>query len=181
MTHADAMSKGEILLFTELCSHHIAQCPEKAKFTSHLIRSVSVVSGKFGMARVLRAFSRFRRETEGTVSFEFMIWIPLVFGLLVTVLDFSHALTVKSSMWHEARVAARGLSMHAMSESAARSHIRDGLAWSAADYTVDIERDRSRVYVTVRTPMKTSGLIDFATARLSGDWVARVMVLAEPV
>lgn len=133
------------------------------------------------MARVVWALKRFRRETTGTVSFEFMIWIPLVFGIFVTVLDFSHALTVNTSMWHEARVAARGLSMHAVSESTARSQIHDGLAWSGADYTVDIQRDRSRVFVIVRTPMKTSGLVDFATARLNGEWVARVTVLAEPV
>lgn len=133
------------------------------------------------MAPSLRVLDRFRRETSGTVSFEFMIWIPLVFGILVTLLDFAHALTVNSTMWHEARTAARGLSMHAMSESTARAHIADALSWSDADYAVDIQRDRTRVYVTIRTPMKTSGLVDFATARLNGDWVARVTVLQEPV
>lgn len=133
------------------------------------------------MARVLRAWDRFRRETSGAASFEFMIWIPLVFGILVTLLDFAHALTVNSTMWHEARVAARGLSMHALSESTAREDIRAGLAWSGAEYDIDIQSDRTRVFVVVRTPVRSSGLVDFATARLSGDWVARVAILREPV
>lgn len=133
------------------------------------------------MAYILRAFSRFRNETAGAASFEFMIWIPLVFGILVTLLDFAHAMTVNSAMWHEARVAARGLSMHSLTDVTARDQITGALAWSKADYDVDIVTDRTHVYVTVRTPMNSSGLIDFATARLSGDLVAHISVLREPV
>lgn len=133
------------------------------------------------MVSLRQRVGRFRKDTSGSASLEFMIWIPLVFGITVTLLDFSHAMTVNSTMWHEARVAARGLSMHAMSDEAARSEIVESLSWTGADYIVDIQRDNRRVTVEIRTPMKTSGLVDFATARLTGDWVARVAVLQEPV
>lgn len=133
------------------------------------------------MTHCCRVFSRFLRDSAGTVSFEFMIWIPLVFGILVTLLDFAHALTVNSAMWHETRNAARGLSMHSLSESEARASINNGLAWTDADYAIRISRDRTSVSVHVETPMRSSGLVDFATARLKGNWVTRVTLLQEPV
>lgn len=131
--------------------------------------------------RLRRAVGRFFRETTGAASLELMIWIPLVFGIFVTILDFAHAFTLNSSMWHEARVVARGMSMHELSDAKARQVIRENLAWSRSDYVIEIEEDRRSVYVTIRTPMSTSGVVDFATARLKGDWVARVTVLREPV
>ncbi|WP_407493191.1 TadE/TadG family type IV pilus assembly protein [Pseudooceanicola sp. MF1-13] len=133
------------------------------------------------MKHIRIASKNFLKNESGVVSLEFAIWVPLVFGIFLTVLDFAHAMTVNSTMWHQARIAARGLSMHEISPQDARELINSGLHWTRSDYQIDIVEDRSTVRVSIKTPMKTSGIIDFATAKLSGNWVAEVEILREPV
>jgi len=159
----------------------LAHSPQIRRKTPAPYTCVSKKFGQVAMLRSAKAVADYLRGTSGAVSLEFAIWVPLVFGIFLTVMDLTHALTVNSTMWHQARVAARGLSMHEISTQEARSLINGGLTWTRSDYVVEIVEDRATVWVSIRTPMKTSGIIDFATARLQGDWVARVEMLREPV
>ena len=53
-------------------------------------------------------FARFMRDTAGASTLEFVLWIPLILVMFATLLYFSHSFTVNSTMWNQARIAARG-------------------------------------------------------------------------
>ena len=133
------------------------------------------------LARCRAPFARFMRDTSGASTLEFVLWIPLILVMFATLLDFSHSFTVNSTMWNQARIAARGLSMHELTVAEAEALIRNGLQWTQHDVAISIVEDRDQVSVTLRMPIAQSGVVNVATGTVPGDWVARVAMLREPV
>lgn len=128
-----------------------------------------------------RASRTFARSESGVVTLPFLIWLPMVFFLFLTILDFAYAFTVNASMWQQARVAARGMSMYSITEPEAERYIRHGLSWSKKSFDVEIEQGRETVTVTVSTPFASSGITNTTLRTMSGDWITRVTMLKEPI
>lgn len=128
-----------------------------------------------------RRGSRFAGGEGGAVTVEFVLWMPFVLVLFTGFLDFAHSFTVNSTMWHQTRVAARGLSMHTLTPAQAEQVVRDGLAWIDATPGIDILQTRDTVTIEVRVPFDRSGVVNIANGGMTGDWVTRVTMLREPV
>jgi len=140
-------------------------------------------AGRLATARdplVLRG-RRFTRSEDGAVTLPFLIWLPLVIFLFFTILDFSYAFTLNASMWQQARVAARGMSMYSLSAPEAEDFIRQGLSWSKKDFDVDIAQDRETVTVTVSPPFAGSGITNTTLSAMPGHWTTHVVMLKEPI
>lgn len=129
----------------------------------------------------VRRHSAFVSSEEGAVTLPFLIWLPLVIFLFFMILDFSYAFTVNASMWQQARVAARGMSMYSINAPEAEDFIRKGLSWSKKDFDVEIAQDRETVTVIVSTPFANSGIINSTLNAMPGNWMTRVTMLKEPI
>lgn len=124
---------------------------------------------------------KFLRDENGAVTVEFILWFPLVCFLFFAILDFAYAFTVNASMWQQTRVAARGMSLHQLDKTEAKSFILDGLSWSHKDFDVQITETKSSVTVSVTTPYKKAGITNTALRLMDGNWETRVVMLREPV
>ena len=142
------------------------------------ITALRVAEARDEFVRRKRAFAR---SEDGAVTVPFLIWLPLVIFLFFTILDFSYAFTLNASMWQQARVAARGMSMYSLSEPEAEAYIRKGLSWSKKSFEVEIDQDRETVTVMVSTPFAESGIVNTTLQAMSGTWMARVTMLKEPI
>jgi hypothetical protein len=92
------------------------------------------------MARLLnpsrRMMQKFCGRTDGSVSVEFVMWVPVFMVLLLFAADSSLAFMHQSNFWNVSRDTARIVSRHALAPNAAEAYARNEAGFG--DYTPDV-------------------------------------------
>ncbi|MEL6265043.1 MAG: TadE/TadG family type IV pilus assembly protein [Pseudomonadota bacterium] len=81
---------------------------------------------------------RFRRDQRGSVSLEYMVWMPVFCLLLLTIVEVSLVLFSHARMWDVARDYGRRVAVGQIEPAAAATSARQSLT-GLMTYTVDID------------------------------------------
>ncbi len=99
------------------------------------------------MKRLLR---RFRRNEDGNATVEFVLWLPLIAGIIVGTFDLNIMLTTQSTMWDVARDTARRVAIGQYNAQTGQEYALSKLTFMNFEYGVDITVGDD-VVVTVET------------------------------
>ena len=122
----------------------------------------------------------FRKDETGSVTIEFVLWLPLLMGLFLIATDATVAFMRQSQMWQVSRDTARIVSRHGMTETAAKDYASLNAAFGATVPVVDVAATGSEVVVAISAPasaMTVFGTLDFA---LGANITTRVVHAMEP-
>jgi len=87
------------------------------------------------MRRLLRRFSR---NDDGNATVEFVLWLPLIMGILVGAFDLNVIMATQSNMWDVARDTARRVSTGELNSTTAQTYALAKLTYMGFDYGVDV-------------------------------------------
>jgi Flp pilus assembly protein TadG len=123
----------------------------------------------------------FRRDERGSTTIEFVLWVPVLFGLLLFATDVTLAFMRQSHAWQVSRETARIVARHGMDEAAAETFAREKGTMGASVPEVDVSFEGMDVVVTMS--LEASSLTPFNTlGLLLGDRVStRVTHAMEPL
>lgn len=122
----------------------------------------------------------FRRDETGSVTIEFVLWLPLLTSLFLIATDATVAFMRQSQMWQVSRDTARIVSRHGMTEQAAETYAIENAAFGSTVPAVDVETNGMEVTVEIVTPasaMTVFGTLNFA---MGTNIVTRVVHAMEP-
>ena len=85
-----------------------------------------------------RLLKRFSRNDDGNATVEFVLWLPLIMGILVGAFDLNVIMATQSSMWDIARDTARRVSTGELNATTAQSYALAKLTYMGFDYGVDV-------------------------------------------
>ena len=138
-----------------------------------------------GFGQTLRSFGQtlrsFGQRSEGNVTVEFVLWVPVLCAILMLFVDTSLAYMSQSNFWNISRETARIVSRHAFDAAAAEAYVRSRL--DLGDYEPEVEVAISGQAVTVTISALASsvtpfGILDFALDQ----WIsASVTNVLEPI
>lgn len=116
-------------------------------------------------APVTRALHRFARGAEGSISVEFVMWVPIFVAMLLLGADASLAYMRQSNLWYVSRETARIVSRHGFDKTAAEAYARSHSTFTG--YTPDVEVTIENQAVTVKIEALSDqitpfGMLDFA-------------------
>ena len=123
---------------------------------------------------------RFRRNENGGVTIEFVLWLPLLTSLFLIATDATVAFMRQSQMWQVSRDTARIVSRYGMTEQAAETYAIENAAFGSTVPAVDVETNGMEVTVEIVTPasaMTVFGTLNFA---MGTNIVTRVVHAMEP-
>jgi len=92
----------------------------------------------------------FLKNDEGNATIEFVLWLPLIMGVLVGAFDLNTVLTAQSNMWNVARDTARRVSTGELDANTGQAYALAHLKFMNFDYGVDVSVGND-VVVDVRT------------------------------
>lgn len=135
------------------------------------------------LRRVPRALRAFGKRSDGTVTVEFVLWLPVFLSVIMLSTDASMMFLRQSNFWNVSRETARIVSRHGLDSVAAEKFAANNAAFG--DYTpkvsVKVDELASTVTVTITgraEKMAPFGVISFAL----GDTVsAQVTQTLEPI
>ncbi len=87
---------------------------------------------------VKRFLSKFRKNEQGNATVEFVLWLPLIMGVIVGAFDLNIVLMTQSSMWNVARDTARRVSTGELDASTAQTYALTQLTYMNFEYGVDV-------------------------------------------
>ena len=128
----------------------------------------------------LPRFRTFRREENGGVTIEFVLWLPLLMSLFLIATDATVAFMRQSQMWQVSRDTARIVSRHGMTEAAAEAYALQNAGMGSIVPTVDVQTNGVEVMVAISTPadaLTVFGTLNFA---LGDNITTRVVHAMEP-
>lgn len=131
--------------------------------------------------RIMRAARAFRKDTKGTVSVEFALWMPVFMLFILFTADVSLAFTRQSNHQDISHDAARILSRHGMSTAEAILYVKNKARFSGYTPKVEVQVTDSDVTVSIianANKMAPFGTLSFA---LGETVVARVKHTLEPI
>jgi Flp pilus assembly protein TadG len=108
----------------------------------------------FGLNRAGRALKAFGRRSDGSVTVEFVLWLPVFVSVIMLSTDASVMFMRQSNFWNVSRETARIVSRHGLDAGAAEKYAAINARFG--DYT-------PAVAVTVDTLSST------VTVRITGD------------
>ncbi|RYH10377.1 TadE/TadG family type IV pilus assembly protein [Tropicimonas sp. IMCC6043] len=129
----------------------------------------------------MNRFQMFRRDETGSLSIEFVMWLPVFAFLLVLAGDATMAFMNQSRMWQVSRETARIVSRYGMDELTAEAYAAKLATMQATVPTVDVSFASAKVQVEMTMPlaaMAPFGLLDFA---MSNDITVTVTHAMEPI
>jgi Flp pilus assembly pilin Flp len=94
--------------------------------------------------------SKFLKDQEGNATVEFVLWLPLIAGIIVGAFDLNIVLMTQSNMWSVARDVARRVSTGEMSAATGQTYALERLDYMGFEYGVDIT-DGDDVVVSINT------------------------------
>lgn len=124
---------------------------------------------------------RFRRDENGSVTVEFVLWLPLIMAFLVFATDVSLAFMRQSQIWQVSRETARIVARYGMDEATAETFAREMGTMGATAPDVDVVIGMTEVTVNMSLPSRA--LTPFnSLGLLVGETVsARVTHTMEPI
>lgn len=113
----------------------------------------------------MRRIHRYLHDQSGSLSIEFVMWLPLFAFLLVLAGDATMAFMNQSRMWQVSRETARIVSRYGMDELTAESYAQAQLTMGETAPVVDVSFASAKVTVQMTMPvtaMAPFGLLEFA-------------------
>jgi Flp pilus assembly protein TadG len=135
------------------------------------------------LRRVPRALRAFGKRSDGTVTVEFVLWLPVFLSVIMLSTDASMMFLRQSNFWNVSRETARIVSRHGLDSVAAEKFAASNAAFGNYTPKVSVKVDElaSTVTVTITgraAKMAPFGVISFAL----GDTVsAQVTQTLEPI
>lgn len=110
---------------------------------------------------------RFARATDGGVTVEFVLWLPVFLAVLMLATDASLLFLRQSNFWSAARETARIVARHGMEPGAAEDHAARRAAFGTLTPEARVRIDPATATVTVRLSaparrMAPFGILGFA-------------------
>lgn len=136
--------------------------------------------GRRTWLRKLRAFGA---ERDGTVTVEFVIWLPVFLALILLTADISLAFMRQSNFWTVSRDTARIVARHGLNPVAAEHYAARLAAFGNYTPDVSVKVDQLASTVTVTITGQAEKLAPFGVLGLAvGDTVsAQVVQTLEPI
>lgn len=109
---------------------------------------------------------RFVKNENGSVTIEFVLWLPVVLLLILTVVDATFAFIGMGNMWQVSRETARIVSRYGMEETAAETWAASQGTFTKSIPDVDVAFETGDVIVTMSTPIHSLtpfGMLSFGT------------------
>ena len=86
------------------------------------------------------------RDDRGTMTIEFVLWVPIIMGLLVTAIDATTLYVTHTEMWNVARDTARRMVTGKFStEAQAEAYAASAMNMRSAPYTISAHYDKNNV------------------------------------
>jgi Flp pilus assembly protein TadG len=98
--------------------------------------------------RLRRFFSR----SQGGMTIEFIMWVPVLVGVISLTVQTSMIFTTQSNYWSVARDTARIVARHAMTETVAETYAISQASTNMVTPTVDVTIGNSSVTVLISAP-----------------------------
>ena len=129
----------------------------------------------------LRRLTGFARDTGGSVTVEFVMWVPVFCGLLMLFADTSLTYMNQSNFWNVSRETARIVARHGFDAEAAVAYAESHASFG--DYRPDVSVSIDGTTVTVTITADTSaislfGILNFAEGQTVQ---TRVTDVLEPI
>lgn len=108
---------------------------------------------------------RFMSREDGSTTIEFVLWLPLLVGVLMVAVDASVLYMRQSNLWQVSRDTARIVSRHGMTEGVAEAYARSEVQFGDYVPNVDVEIDGQLVTVTMSASLdqiSPLGIFNFA-------------------
>ncbi len=107
---------------------------------------------------------RFWKNEEGNATVEFVLWLPLIMGVVVGAFDLNIMLMTQNNMYNVARDTARRVSIGELTPTEAQKYALSQLTYMNFDYGVDVSAGTD-VVVKINT-----NLSDVATLGIMGGY-----------
>jgi len=102
--------------------------------------------------------SKFRKDEGGTATVEFVLWLPLIAGIIVGAFDLNIMLMTQSNMYTVARDTARRVSTGELTTTTGKAYALAQLNYMGFDYGVDIT-DSTDVVVAIKTTLSNVAVL----------------------
>ncbi len=102
--------------------------------------------------------SKFGKDEDGNATVEFVLWLPLIVGILVGAFDLNIMLMTQSNMYSVARDTARRVATGEMTSSTGETYALSQLNYMGFDYSVDIT-DGADVVVDIKTTLSNVAVL----------------------
>ena len=125
--------------------------------------------------------SRFARETQGSVTIEFVMWVPVFCGLLMLFADTSLTYMNQSNFWNVGRETARIVARHGFDVPAAVSFAEAHASFGSYTPTAEVTIDGSTVTVTITADARAMSLFGILSFAQNQTIQASVTDVLEPI
>lgn len=133
------------------------------------------------LEQLRRRVTSFAARTDGGVTVEFVMWLPILLGLCLTIADGALMFARQSNFWNVSRETARIVSRHAMDPTAAEAFARGRVAFAGHTPDVNVQVKDAEVIVTITGNAKDMAPFGML-AYVLGDRVSTQVVHAlEPI
>jgi Flp pilus assembly protein TadG len=133
--------------------------------------------------RIAASFRTFRDGTDGGVTVEFVMWVPVFLGVFLTLADVSMMYLRQSSLMSVSQDTARIVSRHGLDPEAAEVYARHEAQIGSYAPEVSVEVDESAATVTVTISAAATEIAPFGVFTYAlGDMVTtQVTRSLEPI
>jgi Flp pilus assembly protein TadG len=121
------------------------------------------------------------RDRSGAVTVEFVLWLPVLLGLILTAVDAGLLFSRQSTFWNVSQETARLVSRHALQPDAAEEFARAQVGFAGYTPDVSVRIDQAKVVITITgdsRQMAPFGMLRFVVGDRVTTHVAHVI---EPI
>ena len=131
----------------------------------------------------MSCLNRFRRDETGSMTVEFVLWVPIIVALLVTMIDATTLYVTHSEMWNVARDTARRMvTGNLQSRAEAKAYAVNAMNLRDFPYDVDVTFDPAKTFeVMITLSVNDMSIIGYSPLTIFGvDMAARVIMRPDP-
>jgi Flp pilus assembly protein TadG len=128
-----------------------------------------------------RRLRKFRRNEDGAVTVEFVLWLPVFLVILVLIVDTTMIYSAEARLWDAARDAARQMSLYQITEDEVEDYIAANAIGLNGDLTITADDTGPDVWVQISMPMSDVTVFNFYRLMENPIIAARVTQRAEPI
>ena len=123
----------------------------------------------------------FGRDVRGGVTIEFVLWVPVLMGIILLAADASVAFTRQSTLWDVSYNTARILARHGMTAEEAQAYAAGQAQFAGHTPAVDIQLSDNEVTVLISADTKAMAPFGILAAALGDTISVRVRHGLEPI
>lgn len=130
-----------------------------------------------GLRGPVNRLRRFRKNEDGAVTVELVLWVPVFMIILMLVVDASMLFVTQSNFWGVARDSARRVAVNTMTGTEAETWALDEASFGSVVPTVDVDTTGGNVTVTISTPFSdvdVFGLLGLSNLNLIAEVTQRI-------